>query len=83
MAATPVAVATSFSSNTSPISAYIMLDGVWCAKPPSEKQRMATIGSATRLISAGPTKRGAPIEIVVRRALTKLKRSRLCRLGAR
>ena len=67
MPATPVAVATSGFSNTSPISAYIMLDGISCAKPPSEKQRIAVIGSATKLISAGPTMHNAPSEMTASR----------------
>ena len=79
----PVAVATSDFSNTSPIRAYIMLDSIWWAKPPSEKHRIAVIGSTTKLISAGPTMHTAPIEMTVSRALTMFRCSRLCRLGAR
>ena len=52
MPAIPVAVATSAVSTTSPISAYIMLDSIWWANPPSEKQRIATIGLTAKLISA-------------------------------
>src|SRR5271166_6580526 len=44
MPAIPVAVATSAVSTTSPMRAYILLDSIWWAKPPSEKQRIATTG---------------------------------------